>query len=185
MPTGWPSIRSCIRSWAAALLMRKQPLGLANGAVRDRDAGLARELGGAGRTERPLFRPLSRRQWPDVNCARHGQLSQPAPWRAGRGRIERAFRLQLLSLEVPVQPVRHAGTLCAAHWPRPQCRRLAGFAIPVDCPLRWPQAWWSFFSAPTPPMPAPLSVRGWHRRAISTAFGCQPTTSCARGSRIG
>ena len=41
-------------------------------------------------------------------------------WRSGRARLERAFRLHLLSPEHPVQPVQHAGTLRHAQGQRPQ-----------------------------------------------------------------
>jgi hypothetical protein len=52
-----------------------------------------------------------------------------------KGRLERAFRLHLLPPELPVQPVRHAGTLRPAQWQRPQRRRLAGCPRPGHRPV--------------------------------------------------
>jgi hypothetical protein len=52
--------------------------------------------------------------------------SSVSPWRPRRKHVKRAFRLQLLSPELPVQPSLHAGKLRPAQWQRPQCRWLAG-----------------------------------------------------------
>ena len=100
--------------WVAVLLTRQRPRP-ADRSVRDRDAGPSRELGSAGRPERPMDRPVSRPQRVEVYCAGYGQFGQPDPWRSGRGLLEWAFRLYLLPPKLLVQPVRHAGTLHLRH----------------------------------------------------------------------
>src|SRR6202035_1671954 len=66
---------------------------------------------------------------PDENRrARHGFEREPDLWRAGRQRLQRSFRLHLLSSAVRVQSARRLGAVRPATRQRPQRRWLAGSA---------------------------------------------------------
>ena len=77
------------------------------------------------RSARPVDRHGARAAPAESHRARHGFEREPDLRRAGRQRLQRPFRLHLLSPAVRVQPVRRSGAVRPAPGQRAQRRRLA------------------------------------------------------------
>jgi len=92
--------------------------------LRDGVADPAREPHCSCRSARPVDRQGAHAPTAADNRARHGFEREPDLRRAGRQRLQRAFRLHLLPPAFRVQPARRCGALCPAFGERPQRQRL-------------------------------------------------------------
>jgi hypothetical protein len=110
-PTDWLLIPSCARSSVAVPSMRRRPRPRRWGGSRPRRWPWTENREALADLNGQWIDRFHDRNGAEVYRAGHGQLGQPDPWRSGRCRLERAFRLHLLPPELSVQSVRYAGTL--------------------------------------------------------------------------
>jgi len=179
-PTGYAAIRQCV-----GLSATGQSPGLprrpARWPLRDKVAEPAREPRRSGRSARPVDRQGAPTPFSEDYRARYGFEREPDLRGAGGQRLQRAFRLHLLSPAVRFQPTRRSGTVRPAPRQRAQCRRLARGAGAGDRPLPgYREA--SVFPGRRGLSPTPRFTRSSKPRAPVTRSGCRPTMSCSAGS---